>query len=78
MTLRMLTCVCLAGLCAAHVAAQEPAAPAQQVVNWDFEDGDIATWRHKDNATIAVVEEGGERGRSSSSRPITASSPSPG
>ncbi len=62
MTLRALACVCLAGLCAAYVAAQEQPVLAQEAVRWDFEDGDIATWRHKDNATIAVVEEGGERG----------------
>ncbi|MFW6438230.1 MAG: hypothetical protein ACOCZ7_04370, partial [Armatimonadota bacterium] len=39
----------------------EPPRPAAEVVNWDFEDGSLEDWRHKDNATIEVVE-GGERG----------------
>ncbi len=63
MTLRVLAGVCLASLCMGGVPAQEEAALAQEVVRWDFEDGEIGTWRHKDNATIAVVEEGAERGR---------------
>ncbi|MEA3401960.1 MAG: carbohydrate binding domain-containing protein [Armatimonadota bacterium] len=41
--------------------AQE-AEPATEVVDWDFEDGDLSTWRHKDNAEIAIVNVGGERG----------------
>ncbi|MFW5866945.1 MAG: hypothetical protein ACOCX2_03950 [Armatimonadota bacterium] len=36
--------------------------PATDVVNWDFEDGSREGWRHKDNATIEVVDAGGERG----------------
>jgi len=43
--------------------AQDAPVPAAEVVNWDFEDADISTWRHKDNATIEVVDAGGERGR---------------
>ncbi len=43
-------------------SAQDQARPAAQLVQWDFEDGDISTWRHKDNAEIAVLDAGGERG----------------
>ncbi len=44
-------------------SAQQQARPAAEVVQWDFEDADISTWRCKDNAQIAVVDEGGERGK---------------
>ncbi len=67
MTLRLGFAACAVFACAIQVIAQdaqpEPeATPAQELVHWDFEHGDIATWRHKDNAEIAVVDEGGERG----------------
>lgn len=40
----------------------EPPRPAADVVAWDFEDGSLEGWRHKDNATIEVVDGGGDRG----------------
>ncbi len=37
--------------------------PATEAVNWNFESGELADgWRHKDNATVEVVDAGGERG----------------
>ncbi|MFO8082089.1 MAG: hypothetical protein R6V07_17550, partial [Armatimonadota bacterium] len=49
---------------AAVASAQdaEPPRSANEVVNWDFEDGRLEDWRHKDNATIEVVGAGDERG----------------
>ncbi|MBD3292412.1 MAG: hypothetical protein GF393_05780, partial [Armatimonadia bacterium] len=49
---------------ASTVFAQNAPVPATEVVNWDFETGELADgWRHKDNATIEVVDAGGERGQ---------------
>jgi len=45
------------------VASAQESVPAAEFVQWDFEDGDIAKWQHKDNATLAVADEGGERGK---------------
>ncbi len=41
-------------------AAAEPATanPSLLGVRWDFSDGSLAGWRHKDNARIAVADEG--------------------
>ncbi len=58
------------GMCAIAIAmvfsagapAQE-SVPAAEAVQWSFEDGDISTWQCKNNASIEVVEEGGERGK---------------
>ncbi len=41
----------------------EPVRPAAEVVAWDFEDANLGTWQCKDNATIEVIDAGGERGR---------------
>lgn len=41
----------------------EEAVPAAEVVAWDFEDGSLDGWNHKDNASIEIGDEGGERGK---------------
>ena len=60
--IRLLVAVCLVIVTVGVASAQENV-PAAELVQWDFEDGDIAKWQHKDNATLAVADEGGERGK---------------